>query len=433
MQKSDRAWGIAVLNIVSDQGTSPITINRCTTCFLFPSIEHSLEREERGRSPDVESNTTSTLKSGYAQHALPHTDTAGPCIRPPQGDPLPKSWLCTHVLTDPIIKEIGTHDALFKTPFPSVRRAPSMFTTMRENEELNLRRGRVLSYAIYGSPVPKTTVFYFHDFLSCGKEGKIWHTAASNLNIRLISADRPGMGDSSYDPDRTLLTWPKDIVALADSLKIQRFYVIGLGSGGPYALACVKEIPRERLVGAAVVSSLYPVSTETVHMPFFPRFLTSWVGPWAPGTLDLCIDMAMGNAARDSDPKVFDDWLFKEIECRPEVDRKVIGDEKNRWMFLQAARDSLKQGSQGLAWETRLIRTPWEFELEDLKVGVDGIPVTLWHGSEDTNCPPAMAKKAKRVMSGAELRMKDGEAHFSFAFSRQEEILGSLIGKSVVM
>jgi pimeloyl-ACP methyl ester carboxylesterase len=155
---------------------------------------------------------------------------------------------------------------------------------MRESQELKLGHGRVLSYAIYGSPVPKTTVFYFHDFLSSGKEGKIWHTASSNLNIRLISPDRPGMGDSTYDPDRTLLTWPKDVLALADSLKIQRFYVIGLGSGGPYALACAKEISRERLAGVAAVSSLYPVSSKAVHMPFFPKFLTTWIGPWVPGT-----------------------------------------------------------------------------------------------------------------------------------------------------
>ena len=26
-------------------------------------------------------------------------------------------------------------------------------------------------------------------------------------------------------------------------------------------------------------------------MPFFPKFLTTWIGPYVPGTLDLCIDM----------------------------------------------------------------------------------------------------------------------------------------------
>ncbi|PVH99095.1 alpha/beta hydrolase fold domain-containing protein [Periconia macrospinosa] len=300
---------------------------------------------------------------------------------------------------------------------------------MRENEELKVGHGRVLSYAIYGSPVPKTTVFYFHDFLSCGKEGKIWHTASSKLHVRLVSASRPGMGDSTYNPDRSLLDWPKDVLALADHLKVQRFYVVGLGSGGPYVLACVRNIPKERLAGVAVVSSLYPVSTETVHMPFFPRFLTTWIGPYVPGSLDLFIDMTMGKAARDPDPKVFDDWLIKEVESRrPKVDQDVIINEQNRWMFLSAARDSLKQGSQGLAWETRLVRAPWEFELQELKVGDEGIPLTLWHGSEDTNCPLEMVEKAKEFMPESRLCVKQDEGHFSLAFGNQEEILGDLIG-----
>jgi pimeloyl-ACP methyl ester carboxylesterase len=163
------------------------------------------------------------------------------------------------------------------------------------------------------------------------------------------------------------------------------------------------------------------------HLLKHPRILTSY--PFLSGTLDIFIDMAMGNAARDSDPKVFDDWLLKEIESRPKVDQEAINDERNRWMFLQAARDGLKQGSQGLAWETRLIRTPWEFELEELKIGgEEGVPLTLWHGSQDTNCPPDMVLKAKEVMPESTLRMKDGEGHFSFAFSHQEEILGELVG-----
>ncbi|KAF2246363.1 alpha/beta hydrolase fold domain-containing protein [Trematosphaeria pertusa] len=298
---------------------------------------------------------------------------------------------------------------------------------MRESESLTLSDGRVLSYAVYGSPMPQTTVFYFHAFPSSRLEGKLWHSAAARLNVRLIAPDRPGMGNSTFQPNRTLLDWPNDVLALADHLKIHKFYVTGLSGGGPYTLACVKHIPKERLAGAAVVSGLYPVSFGTAGMLFFARMLL-WVGPWMPGLVGTMLDMAMGKAARNEDPKVFEDLLMKEIESRPEVDRNAMKDEKNREAFIEGTREGLRQGGQGSAWEARLNGSPWGFELSDLDIGEEGVPLALWHGSDDINCPVAMVLKAQELMPNVNLHLKDGEGHVSYAFRHQEEILQELIG-----
>ena len=298
---------------------------------------------------------------------------------------------------------------------------------IRESDALTLKDGRVLSFAIYGSPVPSTSVFYFHSFASSRKEGKIWHTAAAKLGVRLVAPDRPGLGNSSPQANRAFLDWPKDVIALADHLKIQTFYVLGWSGGGPYVLACVKSVPTERLAGAAVVSGLYPTSLGTAGMMTGLRLMI-WAGPWASGIVSSVADMFVGKAARDPDPKVYEETLAKAIEGRLEIDKRAMKDEKNWPGFCEGTREGLRQGGHGTGVENKLNGSPWGFELTDLKVGKDGVPLTLWHGSEDINCPPAMAQKAQALMPDAKLNMMEGEGHVSFGFSHQEDILKDLIG-----
>jgi pimeloyl-ACP methyl ester carboxylesterase len=74
------------------------------------------------------------------------------------------------------------------------------------------------------------------------------------------------MGLSTYQPRRTLLNWPKDVLELADHLKIQQFPVLGISGGSPCVLACAKEIPRSRLLAASIISGVYPAKFGTEGM-----------------------------------------------------------------------------------------------------------------------------------------------------------------------
>ncbi|KAJ4305273.1 hypothetical protein N0V90_000804 [Kalmusia sp. IMI 367209] len=302
---------------------------------------------------------------------------------------------------------------------------------MRESDSLTLPDGRILSFAIYGSPVPHASVFYFHSFASSRKEGKIFHTAAAKLGVRLIAPDRPGLGNSSFQPGRTFLDWPKDVLALATHLKIQTFYVMGWSGGSPYTLACVKSLPTERLAGAAVVSGLYPVSLGTAGAMLGVRLLLL-AGPWASGLIGSVADVLVGKAARDPDPKVYEKALAKAIDGRPDIDKRAMKDERNWDGFVEGTREGYRQGGRGTGMESKLNGSPWGFELADLKVGEGGVPLTLWHGADDINCAPQTTLKAKDLMPGAKLHMKDGEGHVSYGFNHQEEILRELIGAAEI-
>src|SRR3954462_5254137 len=61
--------------------------------------------------------------------------------------------------------------------------------------------------------------------------------AAAASGFRLIGIDRPGYGNSDPQPGRTIAGWIPDALAVADHLDVERFFAVGLSTGGAYALA----------------------------------------------------------------------------------------------------------------------------------------------------------------------------------------------------
>ena len=61
--------------------------------------------------------------------------------------------------------------------------------------------------------------------------------------MRRITVDRAGVGFSDPQPGRALLDWPDGVWALANSLRLDRFAVLGTSGGGPYAAACCVALP----------------------------------------------------------------------------------------------------------------------------------------------------------------------------------------------
>lgn len=297
---------------------------------------------------------------------------------------------------------------------------------MQENEEIVLKDGRTLSYAIYGSATPKATVVYNHGFPSSRFEGKLWHSHCTKHNIRLISPDRPGYGKSSFQKDRCFLHWPADVLALADHPQVEKFYVLGLSGGSPYALACLKEIGKDRLLGVTVASGLYPLKYGTVGM-MLPTRILLWVAPWSTSVVTFLLETAMGKAARNPDPKVFEDLFSKEMDKRHAGDRQAIKDPAYWPAFVETAKESFVQGSEASSWEANLNGSDWGFELEDLHVGKEGVKLTLWHGTEDSNTGVDAARKAKEAIAESELHVIEGEGHLSYVIKQVDEILTDLV------
>ena len=310
-------------------------------------------------------------------------------------------------------------------------------------EVITLDSGRKLGWAVYGGLAPDSessasskTIFYFHGFPGSRLECRLLPLELLQaLNVRCIAIDRPGMGLSSYDHNRKVIDWPKDVLTVADHLGIDKFYVWGVSGGSPYAMACAKALAsphagsedgengKTRLLGTAVVSGVWPLELGTENMLFGPRMILT-AGAWLPRMVtSTMMDLAFGRAARNTDTKVLDDLFDKEMSRRPEMERECYKDEEVRRVCIDSLRESFTQGSQGAATDLMLY-SDWGFNLKE----IDGNGVYIWHGKLDENAPAHMAEKAAAALPGAQLYLLDQEGHLSTPVRHKEAILKQLIG-----
>lgn len=73
--------------------------------------------------------------------------------------------------------------------------------------------------------------------------------AFSQFGLRVIAPDRPGMGQSDFQPKRGFSDWPTDVTALVDVLGLDRFSILGNSGGGGYAAVCAAKIPERLRLG----------------------------------------------------------------------------------------------------------------------------------------------------------------------------------------
>ncbi|KAK9770595.1 hypothetical protein SCAR479_12766 [Seiridium cardinale] len=264
--------------------------------------------------------------------------------------------------------------------------------------DITLPDGRKLSYPTYGSTsTTAPVVFYHHGFPASHAEARLYDTAAQKHEIRLIAIHRPGMGNSTYQPNQQLMDWPADLLALADHLKVERFGILGTSGGGPYVLACCHSMPRSQCISAGIVSGLYPRSLGRAGMLFEARMML-YVAPWLTGLAAFGLDKGLGVIARDGEyPEKFDQALASNSKSRPPVDREL-------WN-----RDG-----------------DWGFPLEGRSA--EAGKMFLRHGGADLNVPAHMAETAEKLMNAAEVRFLPDEGYASLAVNKSDEIVVALRG-----
>lgn len=128
---------------------------------------------------------------------------------------------------------------------------------MRELEQrIFLPDGRSLGFARLGCPAGLPLI-YLHGFPASRLEAGILNAAANSLGVSIIAPDRPGFGLSDFQPRRTILDWPNDVVHLANALSIDRFSLLASSGGCPYAAACAHQFPQ-RLIRVGIMAGLVP-------------------------------------------------------------------------------------------------------------------------------------------------------------------------------
>lgn len=271
-----------------------------------------------------------------------------------------------------------------------------------------LRDGRTMAYAVWGDPDGDTVL------LCHGAPGSRLFApdavTTAQAGVRLVTVDRPGYGGSDAHGGRTLLDWPIDVLQLADRLEATRFAVVGHSSGGPYALACARELP-DRVSGVAVVSSVAPYEDRPADAPDDDEALTG-LARRAPES--AAVQVADGAAWLVHGPDRFLDLP------RPEPDVVLLADPGIRSMFTRTIRESVKQGIDAYAWDCVVERQPWGFSLAEIAADV-----AIWQGGQDLAVPPSLAAFLARNLPRNHLRLVP-EAGHGLILTAWAEILNDL-------
>ena len=288
----------------------------------------------------------------------------------------------------------------------------------RPGNVLALKDGRRLGYAQYGDLNGKP-LFYFHGMPGSRLEGELTEEAARKLGIRVIATARPGYGLSDFQPRRTFLDWPADVVALADALAIDRFAVAGVSGGGPYVSICALNIP-ERLTAAGIIAGVGPFdqpdATEGMSSANRMLFGLAKRFPWL-----IRLPMAVMSFAT----RHFADRLMSAmVRSLPEPDQVAVKRPEIMAMFKQDTNEAYRSGSRGAAWEALMYARPWGFRLEGI-----AMEVHLWQGEVDKNVPPSMGHYQARAIPNCRANFYPDEGHISLAVNHIEEILATLVAR----
>ena len=283
-------------------------------------------------------------------------------------------------------------------------------------EQIELRGGVVVAVSEYGSP-SGAPVFFCHGWPSSRTMAELTDAAARELNLRIISPDRPGIRNSTLQPGRKLLDWPPLLEELADRMSIREFRVLGISGGAPYALAAGWAMP-ERVRAVAVVSSAPPITDLANRNGLLPLY--RWLLFFYPRHRELL--RYSFHVARPflsvRVPLRFRPLLLKLLQpCDANVMRDIAAFEA----CFESQRQAWRASADGLMIDAEIYANPWGFDPETIR-----IPVRLWHGKRDRSFHWWLAKSFSNRLPRCQLRLVENEGHYSLPIRHMRDILDDL-------
>jgi pimeloyl-ACP methyl ester carboxylesterase len=285
------------------------------------------------------------------------------------------------------------------------------------DRRLRLPDGRTLCYNTYGTP-GGSPVLYFHGTPGARIEFDVMagDGLARRLGLRVIAPDRPGMGGSSFQPGRAIGDWPADVAALADSLGIERFAVVGYSGGVPYAVATAVTLP-ERVTTATLVASVGPHDMPGVVAAMDRQSVAFLEMSRTRPRIAGLITRQMGLMARFT-PGFFARQMRRSL---PTPDLAFLADQARLRGLCAEVRESMRGGARGDVLDTALMVAPW-----DVRFGEVRVPTLIWQGEQDREAPALVARHAAASIPGATAAYFPEDGHLSIWLHHAEAMLAPL-------
>jgi pimeloyl-ACP methyl ester carboxylesterase len=286
-----------------------------------------------------------------------------------------------------------------------------------EPKLIALAGGQQIALDEYGDPRGEP-VFFLHGWPASRLQGSGFGPAAEKLGVRILAPDRPGIGLSSLQPNRRLLDWPPVMTALANALGLDRFRVLGLSGGAPYALATAFAL-SERVLAVGVISGAPPLPLK-----FEPGDLLS-VYRWLlaverkhPGVLRQFFRL-IRPIAKIRPPL----WLVRQLmRWRAPADGAAICVPDVYTGSFACYEEAWRGSGLGVAIDGEVHSLPWGFDPEEIRV-----PATIWHGKSDQSFGFRLAEALAARVPGCRLHLVEGEGHYSLPIRHGAAALEELV------
>lgn len=266
---------------------------------------------------------------------------------------------------------------------------------------LQVESARRIAYLEIGDP-DGLPVFMMHKLAGSRHLRPTDESTLEREAIRLIIPERPGNGDSEPSESRSFTSWPADVMALADHLKIERFAVIGHSAGTPYALATAQAL-RERVLAVSIVAGMPPFRTLEDIRDYAAEFHAALiVGKYAPLLLPTLLRVVRNAVTKN--PYRYIERTLREAAA---ADKMVFADPTFRARYAASLLAGVAWGDLGMAREVLLLSKDWGFDLAQVKT-----PCVFWHGEMDRLVAVAGARRLVSELPDAELRLISRAGHY---------------------
>lgn len=263
--------------------------------------------------------------------------------------------------------------------------------------------GRQLACLETGDPQGRL-LLHNHGGPSSRLEARLFHEAAARHGLRFVCLDRPGIGRSTPQKERTYARWAQDLLTVADALGHATFGVSGWSMGGPWALGAAAFIDPARLR----------------HVTNIAGGCYGALGPnWAAPHLSK-VDAFGGRLALHCRPAFYlmywllgvdavhfrSSYLKQLRQAANDYDRRMLEEPPVAQGFGDMSAACFAQGCDGLVRDGLAIYRQWDFRVADIVR-----PVHFWQGSEDRFVPPVINRLVAEQTPGAIWHEVPGAGH----------------------
>ncbi|KAJ4156093.1 hypothetical protein LMH87_001307 [Akanthomyces muscarius] len=342
--------------------------------------------------------------------------------------------------------------------------------------------GRMISFSEVGDP-EGSAVFCCVGMGLTRYITTFYDELALTLKLRLITPDRPGVGDSEpyADGTTTPLSWPDDVYAICQVLKITKFSILAHSAGAIYALATALRMPQHirgkihllapwippsqmNVFGASQAPPTHSIPTSQRILRALPTPIlkaanssfmsatSSSITSSLPKTPRRSKRKSGGKEGRSVTPSAGDHIDMATLNgdhngARP-VPTPDATENMDRMhppqssMYAGAGLEEAAGKERQVTYDTRLTHAIWDLATTGANPAVDLLvclerrhtigfryvditrPVVIHHGSKDNRVPVDNVKWLGKSMRRCEVRVLEGEGHGLMASAT---VMGSVL------